>query len=119
MSALAQHVAGHDDVLGNTAADGGAHVVVAVELLTMAVRTTRVSEPVLGTAMASAGRKIWLRYVPGSAEGNPTRIPAREGPRSARNVGEPLDEQQGAQKDGVARHAMEMTRMTWSRHLSR
>lgn len=86
----------------------------------MAVRTTRVSEPVLGTAMASAGRKIWLRYVPGSSlKGTHSDTSAGKVPVPPGMSENHWMSSRASQKDGVARHAMEMTRMTWSCHLSR
>ena len=74
----------------------------------------------LGTAMASAGRKTWRTYSPGSSEKwtqsvmRAGKIPAPPGTSVSHWMS-----RSASQNEGVARQAMETTRMTWSGQRSR
>ena len=82
----------------------------------MDVRITRVSWPVTGTASATAGRIIRASHPPGSL------VNAGSGPEAGSTC--IIEENSriistASQNDGVAMHAIENTRITWSGHLSR
>src|SRR5699024_8289586 len=87
---------------------------------TMAVRTTRVSEPETGTPPAKAGRAICCNQSPGfSLNGTQSVIRAGNMPHPPGTSASHWINRIASQNEGVARDRMETTRMTWSGQRSR